>query len=57
MCKCEQKKLARILAAGEDLVSAIQKANWGTINHPTMHMTEAIRAWKEVRTDENLESH
>ena len=48
MCKCEQKKLKSILAAGDDLVTAIERASWGTINHPTMHMTDAVAVWKEA---------
>lgn len=48
MCKCEQKKLTRILVAGDDLVAAIEHASWGAINHPTMHMTDAVAVWKEA---------
>ena len=52
MCECEQRKLKvemrPIIEAGNDLVAAIERANWGTIRHPTMHMTDAIAVWKET---------
>lgn len=47
MCKCEQKRLAGLIKLGDDLVAAIEKANWGTISHPTMHMLDAVAVWKE----------
>lgn len=52
MCECEQRKfrtkLKPVIAAGDDLVAAIEKANWGEIRHPTMHMKDAIAVWKET---------
>lgn len=51
MCDCEQRKfrnrLRPVIAAGDDLVAAIQNAAWGTVRHPTMHMESAIATWKE----------
>lgn len=51
MCECEEKKFKHraknLVAAGDDLVAAIEKANWGTIRHPTIHMELAIDLWKE----------
>lgn len=46
MCQCEKRRLAGLLGAGDDLVAAIERANWGTISHPTLHMSEAIAVWK-----------
>lgn len=48
MCACEKRKLKKVIAAGNDLVAAIEKASWGTINHPTLHMTDAVAVWKEA---------
>lgn len=48
MCICERKRLKKLLAAGDDLVLAIEKANWGTISHATLHMTLAMSNWREV---------
>jgi hypothetical protein len=48
MCKCEQRRLAVLISAGDDLVAAIEKANWGTISHPTLHMEGAMETWKEA---------
>lgn len=51
MCQCEQRKfiskIKPLLAAGDDLVAAIQKAEWGTVRHPTMHMEQAMAVWED----------
>lgn len=47
MFASEKRKLRKIVEAGNDLVAAIERANWGTISHPTLHMTDAVAVWKE----------
>lgn len=46
MCKCERQRLAKLLAAGNDLVTSIKNAAWGTVRHPTLHMEAAITEWE-----------
>lgn len=59
MCECERRKFNRLLkpllAAGDDLAKAIEKANWGTIAHPTMHMKDAIAVWREIADEYETE--